>query len=147
MKILIATDGSPYCRSAIEQYLFAPLFPGTEIRIVSAYKKSSPLMLAGAMSVLKDGYEKEDGNAYSTAGEAADHAANIVRRKNTGYTIITSVLDGAAKDVILKEADAFGAEKIVIGASGQGFSERFRTGSVCRAVALNANCSVEIIRI
>jgi len=104
-------------------------------------------MSAGAMSVLKEGYEKEDGNAYSCAGEAADHAANIVRRKNTGYTIITSVLDGAAKDVILKEADAFGAEKIVIGASGQGFNERFRTGSVCRAVALHANCSVEIIRI
>ena len=146
MKILIATDGSPYCKSAVEQFLEAPFAENTQVRIISAYKKSSLALSTGSMSKLKDSYAEADKNAFKLAEDDANHAAKIVRAKNTGFTIMTAVLDGLPQHVILQEAAVFNADLIVVGANGHGFSEHIRTGSVSRGVALHATCSVEIIR-
>lgn len=48
--------------------------------------------------------------------------------------------------MILEEAEAFGADLIVVGSHGHGMLERFLLGSVSQAVALHASCSVEIVR-
>ncbi|MEP6749671.1 MAG: universal stress protein [Bacteroidota bacterium] len=147
MKILIATDGSPYCKSAVEQFLQAPFAENTQVRIVCAYKKSSLALSAGPMIKLKDSYAQVDKNAFQLAEEAANHAASIVRAKNTGFTIMTAVLDGLPQHVILQEAAVFNADLIVVGANGHGFSEHLQAGSVSMGVALHAKCSVEIVRI
>lgn len=60
--------------------------------------------------------------------------------------ITTKVLSGSPKRVILEEAEAFGADLIVVGSHGYGMFERFLLGSVSQAVALHAKCSVEIVR-
>lgn len=60
--------------------------------------------------------------------------------------ITTEVLSGSPKRVILEEAEAFGADLIVVGSHGHGALERFLLGSVSQAVALHAKCSVEIVR-
>ena len=147
MKILIATDGSPYCKSAVEQFLEAPFADNTQVRIVSAYRKSSLALSTGPLRKLKDSYAEADRNAFKLAEDAANHAANIVRAKNTGFTIMTAVLDGLPQQVILQEAAVFNADLIVVGANGHGFSECLQTGSVSMGVALHAKCSVEIVRI
>jgi nucleotide-binding universal stress UspA family protein len=146
MKILIATDGSPYNRLAVEQFLSGPIVAGTEVRIVSAYKRSSPMMTTEPMGILRQSYAEADNEAFKAAGKAADFAADIVRGKNTGFAVMTAVIDGSPKTVILKEAENFGANLIVVGASGHGFAERFMLGSVSQAVAMHAKCSVEIVR-
>ena len=56
------------------------------------------------------------------------------------------VASGSPKEVILDEADAFGADLIVVGSHGYGMVERFLLGSVSQAVALHAKCSVQIVR-
>ncbi|MEO5685541.1 MAG: universal stress protein [Chitinophagaceae bacterium] len=147
MKILIATDGSPYCKSAVEQFLKLPFAENTQVRIVSAYKKSPLALSTGSMAKLKDGYAEADKSAFKLAEEAANHAADIVRAKKTGFTIMTAVLDGLPQHVILQEAAVFKADLIVVGANGHGFSEGIQIGSVSRGVASHANCSVEIVRI
>ena len=60
--------------------------------------------------------------------------------------ITTEVLSGSPKRVILEEAEAFGADLIVVGSHGHGMVESFLLGSVSQAVALHAKCSVEIVR-
>ncbi|MEP6913931.1 MAG: universal stress protein [bacterium] len=50
------------------------------------------------------------------------------------------------QEVILDEAEAFGADLILIGSHGHGSFERFLFGSVSQAVALHPKCAVEIVR-
>jgi nucleotide-binding universal stress UspA family protein len=57
-----------------------------------------------------------------------------------------SILPGSPKAVILEEAEAFGADLIVVGSHGHGALERFLLGSVSQAMTLHARCSVEIVR-
>ena len=70
----------------------------------------------------------------------------MFRKKNPALTITTVVIEGSPKSVILKEAETFGADLIVVGSHGSGAVERFLLGSVSHAVSLHAKCSVEIVR-
>ncbi|PKN59600.1 MAG: universal stress protein, partial [Deltaproteobacteria bacterium HGW-Deltaproteobacteria-11] len=56
------------------------------------------------------------------------------------------ILEGQPKEVILDEAENWGADLIIVGSRGHGAVRRFLLGSVSFAVALNAPCSVEIVR-
>ena len=82
------------------------------------------------------------------AREAVDKAAATLRANEQSHqlNVTTHVISGSAKRVILEEAEAFGADLIVVGSHGQGVFERFLLGSVSQAVALHATCSVEIVR-
>jgi nucleotide-binding universal stress UspA family protein len=60
--------------------------------------------------------------------------------------ISTEILNGVAKDVIVGEAERWGAELIVMGSHGYRGLKKLWFGSVSQAVALHAPCSVEIVR-
>src|SRR5262249_34217112 len=60
--------------------------------------------------------------------------------------ITREVANGSAKDVILDEAEKWGADLIVLGSHGYKGWRRFLLGSVSHAVATHARCSVEIVR-
>jgi nucleotide-binding universal stress UspA family protein len=60
--------------------------------------------------------------------------------------VTAKVLSGSPKSVILDEAEAFGADLIIVGSHGLGVIERLLLGSVSQTVALHAKCSVEIVR-
>jgi nucleotide-binding universal stress UspA family protein len=53
---------------------------------------------------------------------------------------------GSPKEAILDEAERWGADLIVVGSHGYGAIQRLFLGSVSLAVATNALCSVEIVR-
>jgi nucleotide-binding universal stress UspA family protein len=55
-------------------------------------------------------------------------------------------LKGDPKIAILDEAEHWGADLIIVGAHGYNALERFWLGSVSRAVASHAKCSVQIAR-
>ncbi|MBO0857394.1 MAG: universal stress protein [Chloracidobacterium sp.] len=55
------------------------------------------------------------------------------------------VKDGHPKDVILDEAEKWGADLIVLGSHGYNGWERFLLRSVSHAVASHTHCSVEIV--
>ncbi|MBI4532816.1 MAG: universal stress protein, partial [Candidatus Melainabacteria bacterium] len=72
------------------------------------------------------------------------------RQKLTGHIpdsiVHYEVREGSPKAQIVDAAIDWSADKIVIGAHGKGVCPRFLLGSVSRAVAAHAPCSVEIIR-
>jgi nucleotide-binding universal stress UspA family protein len=61
-------------------------------------------------------------------------------------SVTTTVLEGNPAEVILDEAERWGADLLVAGAHGDGPVKRRLLGSVSQAVALHAHCSVEIVR-
>jgi nucleotide-binding universal stress UspA family protein len=57
-----------------------------------------------------------------------------------------AVLAGNPKEVILEEAEKWNADLIVVGSHGRRGFKRFLLGSVSEAVAMNAHCSVVVVR-
>jgi nucleotide-binding universal stress UspA family protein len=66
--------------------------------------------------------------------------------KASGLEIITNIISGSAREVILGEAERWEADLLVLGSHGYNGWQRFLLGSVSNAVAMRAHCSVEIVR-
>ena len=146
MKILLATDGSAHSKIVLEKVAGKPYPPNTEVRIISAYHRTPLISSIEPMGVSQEYYAKIDHYALKAAEKITKNAAEILHKKNPALTITTTVIDGSPKSVILKEAERFGADLIVVGSHGSGAVKRFLLGSVPQAVALHAKCSVEIVR-
>lgn len=146
MKILLATDGSEQSKAAVKEVATRPFPVNTEVRIVSAYQRTPLITRLEPMGVMEETFAKADHYALKAAEDATKDAAEILGAGNPALTVTTNAIDGSAKSVILDEAQAFGADLIVVGSHGYGTIEGFWLGSVSHAVALHATCSVEIVR-
>lgn len=146
MKILLAADGSPHSKAAVEEVARRPFPPNTKARIVTAYESPPLIATTEPISMSQMFYAEAHRLALKKAENSAENAAKILRRKNSSLTISTVVTEGSPKSVILHEAETFGADLIVVGSHGYGTVKRFMLGSVSHAVSLHAKCSVEIVR-
>jgi nucleotide-binding universal stress UspA family protein len=146
MKILLATDGSDCSAAAVNTVAEHPWPEGSELKIISA--TDIPNVPVTEAWVPPDSYYTAfDGAAKARADKAVKEAAERIKSgKASGLEIVTEIKDGHAKDVILNEAEKWGADLIVLGSHGYNGLERFLLGSVSRAVATQAHCSVEIVR-
>ena len=147
MKILLATDGSDYSKIAVEELAEWSHNPNTEIRIVSVYE-SLPITMIGPAPVVVTGgyYEEAAASSRKAAEQAAKDAYNLLKGKNSDLSVSEKVIDGSPKEAILKVADEFKADLIVVGSHGRGAFSRFLLGSVSQSMALHASCSVLIVR-
>ncbi len=147
MKILLATDRSIHSNAAIEEVANRPFPTGTQVLVLSVYENTSVIVSEPApMGGLAGDYEEAGYSAMDLAEDAVKIASEIIKEKNPGLTISSKVINESPKEGILKEAESFGADLIVIGSHGRSALSRFLLGSVSHAVALHANCSVEIVR-
>ena len=147
MKILLATDGSEYSKSAIEEFADMQFILNAEVLIVSAFENSSLIMSTAApMGGLAGYYEDADSVARKAAEDAVEKTAEFLRNKKISLLITTAVGNGSPKQIILNEAEKFNADLIVVGSHGHGVIGRFLLGSVSQSVALHAACSVLIVR-
>jgi nucleotide-binding universal stress UspA family protein len=146
MKILLATDGSDCSKAAVNSVADRPWPEGSEAKILSAMEIPNPPM--SEAWALPDSYYAELDGAAKAQAEAAvkDAAERIKAGKTPGLEVITEIKNGPAKEVILDEAEEWGAELIVLGSHGYNGWRRFLLGSVSNAVAAHAHCSVEIVR-
>ena len=144
MRILVAIDGSEQSESAVDEIVRQHFPADSEVRVIAVVE---PPYLGKGLEVSFYGAEAEKA-ARQQASAAVEKAATKLRAVEGGrpLKVATEVLSGSPKRVILEEAEAFGADLIVVGSHGHGMLERFRLGSVSNAVALHAKSSVEIMR-
>ena len=144
-KILLATDGSEDAANAARSIAGRPWPAGTEFRILSVVD----LVLPPVNALLEPGFvhltnvEERRAEAMRQAEDAVNDALQILGPQ--AATSISVLLDGPAK-VILQEADAWEADLIVVGSHGHTALDRLLLGSVSQEVAMDAHCSVEVIR-
>ena len=147
MKILLATDGSDYSKAAVNSVADRPWPQCSEVKIISAMEV--PFAPTTEAWVLPDSYYSELERVAREQAEAAvkDAVERIESGKSSGLEIITKIISGSAREVILDEAERWDADLIVLGSHGYSAWQRFLLGSVSHAVATHAHCSVEIVRL
>jgi nucleotide-binding universal stress UspA family protein len=143
MKILLAVDGSVYSDAAVEEILKRPWPPQSKVKVITAVASPVPIGI-GPWAGSPDPFVEWG----KSAAEAVIDRALLSLKPIAGDTLkITSeIIYGSPGQVIVGEAENWGADLIVMGSRGLGAWNRLVLGSVSSAVVHHAKCSVEIVR-
>ena len=128
-RVLLAVDGSKISLQAAHAIAARPWSEQSEFRVISV---EEPWAMKSRAK-----HENAAQNWVSSAAQVLTSA----RLKTTG-----AVLSGKPKDAILEDAKEWAADLIVVGSHGRRGFRRFLLGSVSEAVAMNAHCSVVVVR-
>ena len=148
MKILLPIDGSSASVAAIHEVAQCPLPDDSTIRLPYAIHSRLPVIpdfppwavtIAAAHG---ESIREQTRRAPAVLDEAAAH----LRAHQPHATVVTKTVEGVPKDEILREAGAWGADRIVLGSHGRGRGQRAILGSTAAAVAAEAPCTVQIAR-
>jgi nucleotide-binding universal stress UspA family protein len=144
IKILAATDGSEFSEAALCSLAERPWPAGSTAKVISIPELILPLREFPYF----EPHEVEDLNIASI-DEAKAAAAAGVKILSTGSLKICCDIPAEQEmpwRLILREAEKWQADMIVVGSHGRRGFDRLTMGSVSEAVALHAKCSVEVIR-
>lgn len=142
MRILLATDGSAHSEAATRSVCERTWPEDTLFKIVSVIDPMIPVMdplyLAGeVIDQIRKQNKKECEEAIASAQKTFADA---------GLSASSVALSGSPKQRIIEYAKEWRADLIVIGSHGRRGLSRLALGSVSEAVAMNAECTVEVIR-
>jgi nucleotide-binding universal stress UspA family protein len=137
MRVLLATDGSKNSQAAAAFLKALPLPASTTVRIVAV--------------VSLPGFALEATSAPAVQRAVLDEAEGVASQAQAmlaprGFTIETDVAEGDPRVEIVRQADEWKADLIVLGARGLGAVKRFLVGSVSDAVARHALCPVLVVK-
>jgi len=147
-KILLATDGSEFSERAARSIAERPWPTGTEVEVISVVELhlGTTQALFEPPFVDNDQLEQQRAEGMKRAEVAVATAVEILSKSFPKVSESISVLLGGPRNVIIDEADKWGADLIVVGSHGHRGFERFLLGSVSDGIARHAHCSVEVIR-
>jgi nucleotide-binding universal stress UspA family protein len=146
MKILLAVDGSEASLAAVEEAARTPWPEGSVLRIVSV--ADIPLTPQWRLALMPSGEYKEwmriiEESSLENTTRAMARFGEIAGAQTE---MTAKTLKGDPKIAILDEAGHWGADLIIVGTHGYNPLERLLLGSVSRAIASYAKCSVQIVR-
>ena len=138
MRVLLATDGSDAARAATDWLLTFPLPTASAIRVltVASLEHARPGILESAQALRQTLQER----AGVIVGEARDA---LTRR---WAEVESCVADGDAREEIIRMAEEWHADLVVLGARGLTPLKRALLGSVSTAVVRHAHCPVLVVR-
>lgn len=137
LRIVIGLDGSPGAKRAVRKVLRRAWPQGTELRIVAVDDGASKIK-TDVLSV-SEKHIRED---TSITGSRMIQLAGA-----RGLTVSAAIKKGDPQRVLLGEAREWEADCIVIGTRGSSNTPLgFFTRSVSTGLAVNAECSIEIVR-
>ncbi len=144
IKILVATDGSEPSLVALRSVASHPWPRGSEVKVLSVPEPFVPMNVFPYF----DSKEIEELNtsALREAQKAVDAGARVLSKLGVKVSRGTSFPQDSPARVIVKEANAWGAQMIVLGSHGRRGFDRLTLGSVSEYVAFHGRCSVEVIR-
>jgi nucleotide-binding universal stress UspA family protein len=148
MKILLAIDGSAASVAAVQEVAHCPLPPGSTIELLYAIHSRLPVIpdfppWAVTIAAVHGESIREQ---TRRAPDVLDAATKHLQVHQPHANIVTKTVEGVPKDEIVREAAAWGADRIVLGSHGRGRASRAILGSTAAAVAAEAPCTVGIAR-
>jgi len=144
LHLLIGVDGSPDAAAAVQAVAMRAWPAGSATRLVTALDARMCTTLAFMGLPSATSAEARDEDERAQISNMVEGLATPLRTR--GLTVSSVVTEGDPKQVLLNEAEHWGADCIFVGARGLSRVERFLLGSVSAAVATRAHCSVEVVR-
>ena len=143
-RIVIAIDGSPDSKAAVQSVLSRFWPSGTEFLLISVIDpKKSTFLDRLAPSDIRWFLEKAN-DERRVMGRMLESFAKQLREQ--GHKVTAQIQNGDPKRVLVKEAERWKADCIFVGARGLTHLKRFFMGGVSTAIAARAHCSVEVVR-
>ncbi|HXF63780.1 MAG TPA: universal stress protein [Caldilineaceae bacterium] len=142
LRLLIGVDGSAQAEVAVRAVAARRWPPRTEVRLMAAVDPRLLTTLAAASRMDPTG----SGDGRAQVGRMIEATGELVRQGAPQVTVSTVIKDGDPKQLLLAEAEQWGADCIFVGPRGHGQRERLWLGSVSTAIAAQARCSVEVVR-
>lgn len=145
MKILIATDGSEFSKTAVEQGCRIAIRPGDEVLVLSGYEDAFPIA-AEPFAISTEYYQKlEDSMNEVSEGFVSDARKTVEDKFSEAVSVKTEVFRGSPAQEIVERARTWNADLIIVGSHGRGFWGRL-LGSVSDGVVHHAPCNVLVVR-
>jgi nucleotide-binding universal stress UspA family protein len=144
MKIVVATDGSEYSVTALRSVASRPWPKGSEVKVLSVPEPFVPINVFPYFESKE--IEKLNTSALKEAKKAVDEGVRILSKLDVQVSTGTPSPQDSPARVIVKEAQTWGAQMIVLGSHGRRGFDRLTMGSVSEHVAFHGHCSVEVIR-
>ena len=146
MRILLAVDGSVCSDAAAQELAKRPWPPQTEVKVITAVEMPVPVGME-PWAISPDYFESLE-RASRQAGQAVLDSTLLKLKTITEKTlkISSEIIQGSPAQVIVDEAESWGADLIIMGSRGLGIWNRLLRGSVSNAVVQHAKCSVEVVR-
>jgi nucleotide-binding universal stress UspA family protein len=147
MKILLAVDGSTYSDAAVDEVLQRQWPAQSEVKVITVFE--TPLVVGIEPWAPSPAYfERLEESVREGAKATLDRALNKLKAiGDKSLAISSAVIQGPPAQMIVEEADTWGADLIVMGSRGLGAWSRLLLGSVSSGVLHHAKCSVEIVRL
>jgi nucleotide-binding universal stress UspA family protein len=137
MRIMLATDGSKDARAAAGYLKELPLPPSTTVRIIAAVSLPPLALHVASAPELKR-------SVIDRARHVVDDARTALAPR--GFAIETDVAMGDPRAEIVRQAEEWRADLVVLGARGLGTVKRFLLGSVSDTVTRHARCPVLVVK-
>ena len=144
VRLLIGVDGSPDAAAAVQAVAAREWLTGSEARLVAVLDARMRTALAPTHPPVESWTTTEDADEQAWVPKMVDAMAEPLW--NRGLIVSSVIKEGDPKQVLLDEAEHWGADCLFVGARGLSRIERFLLGSVSAAVAARAHCSVEVVR-
>jgi nucleotide-binding universal stress UspA family protein len=144
MKLLLPTDGSDLSLAAIRSVAVRPWPAGSAFRAIAVPEFVSTYMAPDYLTA-----ELVSDLRESSMTRSREALAQTLEVLKLGGLIADGFVPGDGESpvsAIVREAESWGANLVVLGSHGRRGFDRLVLGSVAEAVALRAPCSVEINR-
>jgi len=157
MKVLLAVDGSPCSKLAIDS-IAARVWPAETVfkvltvlepfhpELAGWHSGYVPLALEAQQERLSEARTLVKETAALIASRQAQMSADLHAVTAAGDCVESEVLEGNVKERIVECAREWHADMIVMGSHGRQGIEKLFLGSVSQAVLTEAPCTVEIVK-
>jgi len=140
VRLIIGVDGSKGAEAAVEAVAGRKWPAGSEARIVNATWEAPQLTSHRMVGPIIAWINEEKARINKMIDEAGGKLSAAGLKTHAVMKV------EEPKQLLIAEAESWGADCIFVGARGMGRVERFLLGSVSSAVAARAHCSVEVVR-
>ena len=144
MKILLPTDGSDFSISAAKACAdLASKESDPQVRVISVVESLTP---DEPFDTESDYYQAVEQASRAAAEENVEITRRVLRSHpgNEDLKVETKTVLGKPDRMIIREAEEWGADLIIIASHGYGFWARTLLGSVSDSVVHHAPCSVMV---
>ena len=141
MKILIAYDGSECAKDGLRELRRAGLPEKADVIVLSVAEQwKAPADATGKPIDVSELVDE------ASALKLADEARTKLWKNFSGWTIDAEGKVGSTSHQLVKRADEWDADLIIVGSHGLNAVERFVFGSISQQLVTSAHCSVRVAR-